>query len=94
MTAEPRPTAVSTLDILSGSQGWSLQIYTADQPAADLAGWGEPVAGANAIAGNAQFDLGGATAGAVLIWITDLGNAPAPLRIDINEVNLHGVDTG
>ena len=80
--------AITTVDVVSPSQGWSLEIFVADQPAADLAGWGEPVAGANAVAGSAQFDLGGLSAGALLIWVIDLGNAPPPLRIDIAEVTM------
>jgi serine/threonine protein kinase len=85
---------ITTIDVMSPSQGWSLEIYAAARPAADLAGWGEPLAGASAVAGNAQFDLGGISAGAVLVWITDLGNAAGPLRVDIGEVTLHSGGPG
>lgn len=88
------PASIATVDVVSPSQGWSLEIYAAGEPAGDLAGWGEPVAGASAVAGNAQFDLGGTTIGALLVWVTDLGNDPAPVRIEIAEVRLHGTDVG
>ena len=57
----------------SPTAGWSAQVYVAGSPAADLAGWGEPVAQQEGIEGRAAFDLGGAEGGAVLLWITQLG---------------------
>jgi hypothetical protein len=65
---------LATLEVGSPTQGWSASVYVAEQPADDLAGWGQPVAEEEDIDGDASFDLGGASGGAVLVWITDLGD--------------------
>ena len=65
---------------------WSAQVFVADAPAGDLAGWGEPVAEQTGIDGTASFDLAGQSGGAVLVWITDLGSGPP--QAQVNEVGL------
>ncbi len=61
--------------VTSPTEGWAAEIYVADQPGATLAEWGEPVTATDGIAaGSTTFDLRGSTGGAVLIWITDLGD--------------------
>ncbi len=67
-------TEVAGLEVRSPTQDWSASVYVADQPADDLAGWGQPVAEEEGIDGDVSFDLSGATGGAVLVWITDLGD--------------------
>jgi serine/threonine-protein kinase len=70
------PADLGELALTSSTQDWSASIYVADAPAGSLDGWGEPVATSSGIGGDASFDLDGATGGAVLIWITDLGERP------------------
>jgi len=78
---------LSQLLVTSPTNDWAAAVYLAPSPATDLAGWGEPVATADGIAGNAQFDLGGRRAAAVLIWITDTGPTR---RAEVSEVSLRG----
>jgi len=60
------------LRVTSPTNDWSAEVFVADAPGGD---WGEPVASRSAIpAGESAFDLSGATGGAVLLWITDLGD--------------------
>ena len=80
----------ATLDelvVTSGTTGWSAEIYVAETPADDLDGWGEPVATGEAIAGSATFDLGGAEGGAVLVWLTDVGDGG---QTGLDEVDVQG----
>jgi hypothetical protein len=58
----------------SPTQGWGASVYVADDPAPELDGWGAPVDTAEGIGGDATFDLGGRAGGAVLVFITDLGD--------------------
>jgi hypothetical protein len=65
---------LGALELASPTRDWSVEVYVADAPAAELADWGDPVATAEGIDGSATIDLGGAHGGAVLVWITDLGD--------------------
>jgi len=69
----------------SSTTNWSASVYVAPQPAGDLAGWGDPVATQEGITGNPEFDLGGQEGGAVLLWITRLGDDG---NVAINEAGL------
>ena len=40
------------------------------------------------VGGDVTFDLGGTTGGAVLLWITDLGDDPPKVHTEIGEVSL------
>ncbi len=62
------------LEVDSPTQGWAASVYVAERPAVDLSGWGDPVATREGIDGDATFDLAGRSGGAVLVWITDLGD--------------------
>jgi hypothetical protein len=68
---------LNRLQVSSPTRGWSAQVYVAPSvPAqAGLGPWGQPVDTKNAIGGSVTFDLGGRQAGAILMWITDLGPA-------------------
>ena len=68
------PADVQALAITSPTRGWAAAVYLADTPRPDLASWGQPVATETAIPGDVTFDLAGRRAGAVLLWITDLGD--------------------
>ena len=79
------------LKVTSPTNGWAAKVFVAGQPAPDLAGWGAPVAEqADIAAGEVTFDLGGATGGAVLLWITDVGDGPIPVSAEIAEVSISG----
>src|SRR5437764_2981555 len=65
---------VHQLRVTTPTSGWSAQIYLAPTPQTTLAAWGSPVTNQDNIAGTTTFDLGGKPAGAVLIWITQLGS--------------------
>jgi len=79
---------LDTLEVISPNQDWAARVYLADAPAAALSGWGEPIDARVNIDGNTTFDLRGVRAQAVLLWVTDLGNAPPRLRIEVAELAL------
>ncbi len=62
------------LRVESPTRGWAASVYLAERPVPDLAAWGDPVATQEGIGGDATFDLGGERGGAVLLWLTDLGD--------------------
>jgi hypothetical protein len=82
------------LTVTSPSRGWVFSVYVADQPGNNLAAWGQPVGHPTTVTSDVtQVDLGGAKGGAVLVWITDLGQPVAhadiaglPYRVDIGEL--------
>jgi len=74
---------LTALSVTSATSGWSAAVYVADRPAADLAGWGEPVTRQSDVSGDAAFDLGGRKGAAVLLWITDPGTAN---RVEVAEM--------
>ena len=70
------------LKVTSGSAGWNAEVLVAAAPQATRAAWGEPVATKRGIGrGTTTFDLGDRTAGAVLLWITDLGEGNSVVSI-------------
>ena len=79
--------SLARLEVRSPTSGWSASVYVADQPGRTLDDWGRPVATRSGIAGDATFDLRGRRAGAVLVWITDPGEAN---RAEVAEVALSG----
>ena len=65
---------LNELKVTSSSNGWSAEVLVAASPQSTRAAWGTPVATKRGIErGTTTFDLGGRTGGAVLLWITDLG---------------------
>jgi eukaryotic-like serine/threonine-protein kinase len=84
-----RSASLKDVKITSPTNDWSVEIYAADQPAAELAGWGTKAAAKQGLTpGTTSIDLGGAKGAAVLIWITDLGDEPAPTHARIAEVHV------
>jgi putative peptidoglycan lipid II flippase len=70
------------LKVTSPSRGWTAEVLVADSPKPTRAAWGDPVASKKGIGdGTTTFDLRGRTAGAVLLWITDLGAGNASVSI-------------
>jgi tRNA A-37 threonylcarbamoyl transferase component Bud32 len=68
-----RAARLGSLRVRSTTKAWAAQVFLAPQAAATLPGWGQPVARASAVPGDAEIDLDGKTAGAVLLWFTDPG---------------------
>ena len=76
------------LVVVSATRGWAAQVHVADEPPPDLEAWGTAVAREDGIAGSHTFDLGGARGGAVLLWITDLGDGTPKVRVEIGELSV------
>lgn len=79
---------LASIEVISATGGWSGQVHTAASPAPDLAGWGPPLDAVTGSGPSEEFDLGGRTVGAVLIWFTDLGAESN--RLTISDVRLQG----
>jgi hypothetical protein len=76
------PQKLEELKVTSSSKGWSAEVLVADTPRATRQAWGEPVTTKSGIGeGSTTFDLGGRTGGAVLLWITDLGQGNSSVGI-------------
>jgi hypothetical protein len=59
-------------------------VYLAGAPGESLEDWGAPVTEQSGIpAGDVSFDLGGAEGGAVLLWITELGQTAGDFRVEV-----------
>jgi len=77
---------VEEVKVTSPTRGWSARVYVADGPKGTLAEWGEPVESKSGInGGTTTFSLDGRHGGAVLLWITDPGNANA---LSIGEIRV------
>ena len=86
-----RAAALDHLEVTSPTNDWRIEVYVADRPAADLAGWGDPVARPDALpAGTNTIDLDGAEGQAVLLWIVDRGDAAGQAAAEVAEVRAFG----
>ena len=84
-------TAVQRVEVDTATTGWAASVYVADGPPRDLGGWGEPVAQVTGAGPSATFDLGGRTAGNILVWFTDLGNGSGGrFQVQVREVRVLG----
>ena len=79
------PAPLGDIVISSPDTGWSFQVYEADQPSSDLAGWGQPVASGTVSSASTSKALGGRRAGYVLVWITHLSPSD---QVRIGELSL------
>ena len=76
------PHKLGELTVTSPSKGWSAEVLVADAPRTTRDAWGQPVSTKRSIAeGSTTFDLAGRTGGAVLLWITDLGEGNTVVSI-------------
>ncbi len=80
--------AVDVVTIESPTQGWAAELYLANEVPDSRAGWGSALVTQSGINGSLRAELGGTSARAVLMWITDLGDGPPPVRAEINEITL------
>jgi serine/threonine-protein kinase len=92
----PQSSLIRQVELTSPSKGWSVEIYVANSPADVFEGWGQRQAHKeNITPGKTTLDLpeGGVRGGAVLVWITHLGEAPTnsgQFSVDVAEVDVLG----
>lgn len=86
----PTRSRLQRLEIDTPTQGWSGQIFVLPGTAAPNDVPANPVATVSRAAGNQRVELAGRAGASVLLWITDLGNGPAPYRFAVSEVRLVG----
>ncbi len=83
--------ALDRIEVTSPTNAWRAQVYVADAPKPTLKEWGEPVFISDAIEpGKGSLDLKDRTGGAVLLWITDVGDGAPRVRATIAEVEVFG----
>jgi hypothetical protein len=80
--------SVDIVAIESPTQGWAAELYLVTEVPDSRAGWGSALVTQSGINGSLRAELGGTAARAMLLWITDLGDGPAPVRAEINEIVL------
>jgi hypothetical protein len=73
------------LVVTSPSTGWSAEVVVVDSVKSTRDAWGPPTASKQGIgAGTTTFDLSGKSGGAVLLWITDLGDGTSVSLADLH----------
>jgi tRNA A-37 threonylcarbamoyl transferase component Bud32 len=78
-----RPSKIRSVKV-AASAGYVAQIYVADRPSADLAGWGNPrTAGAGP-----TFNLGGVSGRYVLVWFTSLPQIDGSYKVEVSEISV------
>ena len=80
--------SLRNIEIETAAIGWSGEIYVSDTIGASLEAWGDPVASIEASSGTAEVNLSGNSGQMILLWITDLGDAPPSLKIEITEIRI------
>jgi len=69
---------------VAATAGYVAEIYVADRPSPDLAGWGKP----RAAGGTGTFTLGGVTGRYVLVWFTSLPQLEGGYRVEVSEITV------
>ena len=64
--------------------GYVAQIFVADQPSTDLAGWGRP----RTPGGSGTFSLSGVTGRYVLVWFTSLPQGDGGYKVEVSEITV------
>ena len=64
---------VARVEVDTPTKDWSAQVFVADAPAADLAGWGQPVRTVTDVSSSQKIALGDRHGSAVLLWLTNVG---------------------
>jgi hypothetical protein len=64
--------------------GYNAEIFVADRPSVDLAGWGK----ARAAGGTGTYDVGSATGRYVLVWFTSLPQLDGGYRAEVSEISV------
>ncbi len=78
---------ISNVTVTTVEDGWSAQIYVADQPGNTLAAWGPVRATGDNVASTHQFDLANTRGQYVLVWCTQLPDAN---KLQIGDVKVEG----
>jgi len=89
VTLKSRST-ITSVTVSSPQQGWSGDIFVLDDPRQLNAPPPNPDAQGSNLAGAHRFDLSGPSGSAVLIWITDLGDGPPEIRLEISDIVVEG----
>ena len=76
---------IGQITIDSPSRGWSVEARVATGAPTTLIGWGPIIASATDVRGTVTLDLRRTQGNAVLLWITQLGDAP-PWQVVITDV--------
>jgi serine/threonine-protein kinase len=72
---------------VTATPGYNAEIFVAERPSADLAGWGR----ARAAGGTGSYALGGVTGRYVLVWFTSLPETEGGYRVEVSEIKVdHG----
>lgn len=79
------PRTLASLVIRSGVDDWAAMVFLTTGDPGDLAAWGPAVDEKSGVNGDGTFDLRNVRAGALLVWITDLGT---DRRFEIAELEL------
>jgi serine/threonine protein kinase len=79
---------LNQLVLLTGSSGWSAQIFVGDEFPADRSSWGEPTATVEQGRVDATIELGQAEGQQLLLWLTDTGtsNTDGDYRFELLEI--------
>jgi serine/threonine-protein kinase len=64
--------------------GYTAEIFVADKPGLDLAGWGKP----RSVGGSGTFNLSGVTGRYVLVWFTSLPQVDGGYRAEVSEITV------
>ena len=67
---------------MAATPGYTAEIYVADRPSPDLAGWGKR----RAAGGTGTFDVRGATGRYVLVWFTSLPQIDGGYKVEVSEI--------
>jgi eukaryotic-like serine/threonine-protein kinase len=81
------PHDIGTVTVTTRENGWSGQIYVADQPGNSLEAWGQPRASEDNLPANHPFQLNGARGQYVLLWCTQL---PPSRKLQVGEIKVEG----
>ncbi len=83
------------LDVQTSTRGWSADVHVVGDPAPTRPQPGSAVARVRDQDGDARIRFPAGTTGrTVLLWVTDLGEGPAPHRFRLAEVTLTGRPSG
>ncbi|MFQ5556795.1 MAG: protein kinase, partial [Acidimicrobiales bacterium] len=78
---------IGQVAIVTRGDDWAAEIYVADGASPTLAGWGAAI-GRVESAGPETTVTATATGRAVLVWFTDLGRGPTPIRLEVAEITI------
>jgi serine/threonine-protein kinase len=78
-----RAEKVRRVDV-KATPGYTAQIFVADRPSVDLAGWGKP----RADGGAGTFNVGSVTGRYVLVWFTSLPQLDGAYRVEVSDISV------